>query len=81
MPEYEAVVQRAVVVSVKAFDWNCQQHITPRYTAAELEPVLAGMRQRIHQLEDQNDGVEARQSDRSPGQDQAGAAPRSGRQP
>jgi uncharacterized protein len=37
VPQYDAVVQRGVVVSVAAFDWNCQQHITPRYTAAELD--------------------------------------------
>jgi predicted pyridoxine 5'-phosphate oxidase superfamily flavin-nucleotide-binding protein len=54
LPDYEAVVQRAVVVSVAAFDWNCPQHITPRYTAAELEQPLAAMRHRIRQLEDEN---------------------------
>jgi predicted pyridoxine 5'-phosphate oxidase superfamily flavin-nucleotide-binding protein len=37
VPDYDAVVQRAVVVTVAAFDWNCQQHITPRCTAAELQ--------------------------------------------
>lgn len=54
LPEYDAVVQRAVIVAVEAYDWNCQQHITPRYTAADLEPVVAGMRQRIRQLEQEN---------------------------
>jgi predicted pyridoxine 5'-phosphate oxidase superfamily flavin-nucleotide-binding protein len=52
LPDYDAVVQRAVIVSVEAFDWNCQQHITPRYTAAELAPVLAQLRQRIRDLEE-----------------------------
>jgi predicted pyridoxine 5'-phosphate oxidase superfamily flavin-nucleotide-binding protein len=52
VPDYDAVVQRAVVVTVEAFDWNCQQHITPRYTAAELAPVLAQLRQRIRDLEE-----------------------------
>ena len=60
IPDYDAVVQRAVVVSVQAFDWNCQQHITPRYTAAELEPRLAPVRQRIRDLEAQNDHLTAR---------------------
>ena len=53
VPDYEAVVQRAVVVAVAAFDWNCPQHITPRYTLAELQAPLAAMRQRIRDLEDQ----------------------------
>ena len=52
LPDYDAVVQRAMIVSVEAFDWNCQQHITPRYTAAELAPVLAQLRQRIRDLEE-----------------------------
>jgi hypothetical protein len=54
LPDYDAVVQRAVVVSVAAFDWNCQQHITPRYTVAELGAPLAAMRQRIRDLEVEN---------------------------
>lgn len=53
-PEYHAVVERGVVVSVEAFDWNRQQHITPRYTAAELDPHLAPVRRRIELLESEN---------------------------
>jgi predicted pyridoxine 5'-phosphate oxidase superfamily flavin-nucleotide-binding protein len=36
LPDYKAVVERAMVLRVEAFDWNCPQHITPRYTLAEL---------------------------------------------
>jgi uncharacterized protein len=53
-PDYEAVVERAVVVSVDAFDWNCRQHIAPRYTVAELEPHLSGLNDRIAALEAEN---------------------------
>ena len=35
-PSYRAHVERAVVIAVEAFDWNCPQHITPRYTEAEF---------------------------------------------
>jgi len=34
---YRARVERAVILTVQAFDWNCPQHITPRYTQAEIE--------------------------------------------
>ena len=34
-PGYPARIERALVVDVQAFDWNCPQHITLRYTAAE----------------------------------------------
>ncbi len=33
--DYKAPVERAVVIHVVAFNWNCPQHITPRYSAAE----------------------------------------------
>jgi predicted pyridoxine 5'-phosphate oxidase superfamily flavin-nucleotide-binding protein len=36
LPGYRAVPERALVVQVEAFDWNCPQHITPRYTVDEL---------------------------------------------
>ena len=36
VPGYRAVVERAVVCRVQAFDWNCPQHITPRYTLDEI---------------------------------------------
>ncbi len=37
MPDYPARVERLVLITVEAFDWNCPQHITPRFTLAELE--------------------------------------------
>ena len=33
---YRAVIERAMVFDVEAFDWNCPQHITPRFTEDEL---------------------------------------------
>ena len=40
MPEYEAKVERFMLFHVKAFDWNCPQHITPRFTQEEFESML-----------------------------------------
>lgn len=51
---YEAVVERAVVVSVEAYDWNCPQHITPRFTVAELESALAPLRGELAELRAEN---------------------------
>jgi predicted pyridoxine 5'-phosphate oxidase superfamily flavin-nucleotide-binding protein len=39
-PDYRAPVERAVVITVEAWDWNCPKHITPRFTVAEIESVL-----------------------------------------
>ena len=38
---YNAKVERVMVVEVVGFDWNCSQHITPRWTAEEIEVVMA----------------------------------------
>lgn len=53
-PDYPGVVERGVVVSVVAYDWNCPQHITPRYTLTELEPHLGDLRRRLLRLETEN---------------------------
>ena len=41
VPSYRARIERAVVIAVEAFDWNCPQHITPRYTQAEVERLFS----------------------------------------
>lgn len=38
--DYDAVIERLFVFHVKAFDWNCPQHITPRYTLEEIKSDL-----------------------------------------
>ncbi len=50
-PGYEARPERAFVFEVEAWDVNCPQHITPRYTDAELVPVIQHLQQRIAALE------------------------------
>jgi predicted pyridoxine 5'-phosphate oxidase superfamily flavin-nucleotide-binding protein len=35
--DYEARIERLVVFEVQAYDWNCPQHINPRYTAEEFQ--------------------------------------------
>lgn len=53
-PGYDAAPERTVLVTVEAFDWNCPQHITPRFTAAELEPHLAPLRRQLTALQNEN---------------------------
>ncbi len=38
---YKDRVERGVVISVAAFDWNCPQHITPRFTEGEVNAAIA----------------------------------------
>jgi predicted pyridoxine 5'-phosphate oxidase superfamily flavin-nucleotide-binding protein len=51
---YPARVEREVRVQVSAFDWNCQQHITPRYTTEELDSAIAPLQRRLKELEQEN---------------------------
>ena len=54
LPETDARPERAVLIHVEAYDWNCPQHITPRYTQEELAAALDPMRRRLAQLEAEN---------------------------
>ncbi len=36
-PGYKGKPERAFVLHLEAFDWNCPQHITQRFTEAEIE--------------------------------------------
>ena len=49
-----AIIERAILIHTSGFDWNCPQHITPRYTLDELGPKLAPLRGRIAALEAEN---------------------------
>ncbi len=40
-PDYRGRIERVAILKVEAFDWNCPQHITPRYTEAQLAELPA----------------------------------------
>lgn len=52
-PDYKARPQRVMRFHVKAWDANCPQHITPRYTQAEIQPLIDELKARIAELESQ----------------------------
>ena len=54
MPGYPGKVERALVFHLDAFDWNCPQHITPRFTESELSEALEPIRLRMEKLEAEN---------------------------
>jgi uncharacterized protein len=57
-PGYRAVVERAFVFRLAAFDWNCPQHITPRYSQAEFELASQSLLRKIAQLEAEKRALE-----------------------
>ncbi|MCZ7562749.1 MAG: pyridoxamine 5'-phosphate oxidase family protein [Burkholderiales bacterium] len=44
-------VERGFVIGIEAFDWNCPRHITPRYSAAEVEALVAPLLEENRALE------------------------------
>ena len=53
VPSYRARVERGIIIHVEAYDWNCPQHITPRYTKAEVEKLIAPLLGEINALKSQ----------------------------
>ncbi len=53
MSGYRARVERAIVITVEAVEWNCPQHITPRFSEKEVQGMLAKLLTEKHQLEEQ----------------------------
>jgi hypothetical protein len=44
---------------LEAFDWNCSQHITPRFTEAEIADAIRPLRDRLEALESENAALRA----------------------
>lgn len=57
--DYKGKPERGFVLKLEAFDWNCPQHITRRFTGPEIETVLGPMRQRLEALEAENIALKA----------------------
>lgn len=50
-PDYKGRPERAIIFTIEAWDVNCPQHITRRYTEAEIAPAFAKLESRILELE------------------------------
>ncbi|MBC9033693.1 pyridoxamine 5'-phosphate oxidase family protein [Sphingomonas sp. JC676] len=54
VPEYKAKLERVLRLRLESFDWNCPQHITPRFTEAEIDAAVQPLRKRLALLESEN---------------------------
>jgi uncharacterized protein len=54
-----------LILRLEAFDWNCPQHITPRFSEAELAPALKPIRERLEALEAENQALRERLAERA----------------
>lgn len=56
---YKAKPERVLLLHLESFDWNCPQHITPRFTEAEIGQALAPLHERLAELQAENDRLRA----------------------
>ncbi|MCO5056933.1 MAG: pyridoxamine 5'-phosphate oxidase family protein [Rhizobiaceae bacterium] len=59
-PAYKAKPERVFMLRLAAFDWNCPQHITPRFTEADVAAAMTPLRDRLTALEAENEQLRAR---------------------
>lgn len=55
VPSYRAHVERGVLIHIEAIEWNCPQHITPRYSQAEVDSLISPLIEEIKQLRERNE--------------------------
>ena len=63
VPELDGRVDQLIVLTVAGHAWNCPQHITPRYTTAEMEPVLGPLRAELQHLRGEVGRLRARNAE------------------
>jgi predicted pyridoxine 5'-phosphate oxidase superfamily flavin-nucleotide-binding protein len=51
LPGYKFRPERMMVFDVEAYDWNCPQHIIPRYTVEDMEEIYTSQLEYIKKLE------------------------------
>jgi ferredoxin-NADP reductase/predicted pyridoxine 5'-phosphate oxidase superfamily flavin-nucleotide-binding protein len=53
VPGYQGRVERVFLIDVEGYDWNCPQHITPRFTEAEIGTMTGPLHAQIKRLKEQ----------------------------
>lgn len=53
LSDYKFRPERMIILHVKAYDWNCPQHIIPRYTMEDIEDAFSSQLKYIAQLEEE----------------------------
>src|SRR3984885_5448745 len=57
-PGYKAVIERVFVIHVEASDWNCSQHITPRFTEEQIRGAMAPVEKEMLALRQENERLQ-----------------------
>jgi hypothetical protein len=65
-PRRPVIEERVVTVDVHGYDWNCPQHITPRWTEQELTPLAGDLHEELARLRGENERLRAELAARTP---------------
>ena len=66
VPGYKAKLERIFRVRLEAFDWNCPQHITPRFTQEQVTEAVRPLRDKLEALQAEVDALRARARGQGP---------------
>jgi predicted pyridoxine 5'-phosphate oxidase superfamily flavin-nucleotide-binding protein len=58
--DYRGRAERIFRLRLEAFDWNCPQHITPRFTEKEVAAAVRPLQDRLAELERENADLRAK---------------------
>jgi ferredoxin-NADP reductase/predicted pyridoxine 5'-phosphate oxidase superfamily flavin-nucleotide-binding protein len=56
--DYDAQIERGMAITLEGFDWNCPQHITPRFTQEEVDAAVAPLLTRLRDAEARSGGLQ-----------------------
>jgi len=57
LKDYKFRPERMMIFHIEAYDWNCPQHITPRYSVDEIQKVFIQQQKYIRSLEEEIEGL------------------------
>ena len=58
--DYQFKPERMMIFHIKAYDWNCPQHINPKYSLEEVRELLAPQKRYIDELEEEIKALKAK---------------------
>jgi len=59
LPGYKFKPERMITLEIEAYDWNCPQHIIPRYTLDEIQEAFASQVNQITELKEEIKALKA----------------------
>lgn len=60
VPGYKATPERIFRLHLQAYDWNCSQHITPRFTEDQVSEAVRPLHERLDNLASENAALRTR---------------------